>query len=294
MKRTNRQHRNFVPKRLLAALLICLTFMSLTAFSSSAASGYESVPIYLDGEKMENGNGILINSITYVPLRAFCDESASRTYSGEFKVYWDASTSSAVVEGKDFYLIASQGKCYITVNGRYFYTVGSILNIDGRIYVPVRPMAKALGLELTWNSAARSVELISTGERTLTSAEVYSQSDVYWLSRIICAEAGGEPFLGKIAVGNVVLNRKNSPSYPNTIYGVIFDRKHGTQFTPAATGTIYNSPNTDSIIAAKICLEGYSLSDTALFFLNPRIATNFWIVKTRPFEFRIGNHDFYG
>ena len=294
MKSNNEHRRPRAPQRVISAILICVTFISLTALSSSAASEYSSVPIFLNGEQMKNVNGLLINSITYVPLRAFCDEAASETHSGEFKIYWDERTSSAVVEGKDFYLIASQGKCYITVNGRYFYTVGNIMNVDGRIYVPIRPMAKALGLELLWNNINRSVELTSTGKRTLTSAEVYNESDVYWLSRIICAEAGGEPFLGKMAVGNVVINRKNHADYPNTIYGVIFDRKYGTQFTPAATGTIYNTPNTDSIIAAKICLEGYSLSNTALFFLNPRIATNFWIVKNRPFEFRIGNHDFYG
>ena len=96
-----------------------------------------------------------------------------------------------------------------------------------------------------------------------------------------------------VAVGNVVLNRVRHKSYPNTIYGVIFDRKHGTQFSPVSFGTIYNKPSESSIIAAKICLEGYSISDTALFFMNPRIATNNWISKNRPYAFTIGNHDFY-
>ena len=135
--------------------------------------------------------------------------------------------------------------------------------------------------------------MTSTKERLLTADEVYSSDDLYWLSRIISAESGAEPFRGKIAVGNVVMNRVKSPSYPNSIWGVIFDRKHGIQFTPAVTGTIYRTPTAESIVAAKACLEGYSISDTALFFLNPRIATNFWIVNNRPFEFSIGNHDFY-
>ena len=38
----------------------------------------------------------------------------------------------------------------------------------------------------------------------------------------------------------------------------------------------------------------YSLSGTALYFLNPRIATSFWIVKNCNYEFSIGSHDFYG
>jgi N-acetylmuramoyl-L-alanine amidase len=96
-----------------------------------------------------------------------------------------------------------------------------------------------------------------------------------------------------MAVGNEVLNRVRSSQYPNSIYGVIFDRKHGIQFSPIANGTIYNTPNAESIIAAKICLEGYSLSSTALYFLNPRISTSFWIVENCTYEFSIGGHDFY-
>lgn len=278
--------------RWLAIVIATVAVLTMMAIPSSAAN-HSTVPIYLDGEEIVSGSALLIDSVTYVPLRAFCDESASATYSGEFKIHWDASKFSAVVEGKGLYLIATQGKCYITVNGRVFYTVGDILNIDGRIFVPVRPMAKALGLELEWDSAKRAVSLTSTGERTKTADEVYNQDDLYWLSRIISAEAGGEIFRGKLAVGNVVLNRVRSPQYPNTIWGVIFDRKHGTQFTPAVTGTIYKTPNAESVLAAKACLEGYSLSDNILFFLNPRIATNFWIVNTRSFAFTIGNHDFY-
>jgi len=275
-------------------LIAAVALLSLWAIpSSAAAEKYETVPVYLNGEEIVSGRAKLINGVTYVPLRAFCDEGAPFTYSGSFKIYWDASSGSAVVEGNGLYLIATQGKCYITVNGRAFYTVGDIVNLDGSIYVPVRPMAKALGFELFWDAEKRAVAMTSTGQRTKTADEVYNQDDLYWLSRIISAESGGEPFRGKIAVGNVVINRKNSPAYPNSIWGVIFDRKHGTQFTPAVTGTIYRIPTAESVIAAKVCLEGYSLSDTALFFLNPRIATNFWIVNTRSFEFSIGNHDFY-
>ena len=121
----------------------------------------------------------------------------------------------------------------------------------------------------------------------------YNSDEVWWLARIIHAESEGEPMLGKIAVGNVILNRVNHKDYPNTIYGVIFDKKHGVQFTPAANGAIYNTPGQDSITAAKICLEGYSLSNRILFFMNPRIATSNWISKNRPFAFSIKNHDFY-
>ena len=98
---------------------------------------------------------------------------------------------------------------------------------------------------------------------------------------------------GKIAVGNVVLNRVRSSAYPGTIYGVIFDNRYGIQFAPVANGTIYNTPTVDSIIAAKICLEGYSLSSDILYFVNPQKAPNSWIANNRPYSFTIGNHAFF-
>ena len=98
---------------------------------------------------------------------------------------------------------------------------------------------------------------------------------------------------GKIAVGNVVLNRMRSGQFPNTIYGVIFDKKYGVQFAPTANGAIYKTPNADSIIAAKMCLEGYSLSSDILYFFNPKYASGSWITQNREYAFTIGNHVFY-
>ena len=293
MKERKRRQRTRTIKKYVAIVIAAVAILSLFALPSSAASEYETVPVYLNDERIVEGKAKLINGVTYVPLRAFCDEGAPFTYSGAFKIYWDGASGSAVVEGNGLYLIATQGKCYITVNGRCFYTVGDIVNLDGSIYVPIRPMAKALGFEVYWDAELRAVAMTSTGTRTKSADEVYNADDLYWLSRIISAESGGEPFRGKLAVGNVVINRKNSSSYPNTIWGVIFDRKHGTQFSPVSFGTIYRAPTADSIIAAKMCLEGYTLSKDILFFMNPRIATSNWISKNRPYAFSIGNHDFY-
>ena len=122
----------------------------------------------------------------------------------------------------------------------------------------------------------------------------YNDSDIYWLSRIIEAESKGEPMEGKIAVGNVVLNRVVNEEYPNSIREVIFDKENGVQFTPVANGTIYNTPTEESVMAAKICLENYKLSNrNILFFLNPEISTSTWVPDNRDFVMTIGRHDFY-
>ncbi len=245
------------------------------------------VRVRLDGAEIISGQGRIINSVTYVPLRAFCDAL------GGADISWNQSTRTAKVTAPSLTVYAKQGALYLQANDRYFYTVEPIANIDGSLFVPIRPLAKAFGLELEWDNSLRAVLLSSGGKKPVSGSSYYKSDEVLWLARIIHAESSGEPFNGKIAVGNVVLNRVASPQYPNTIYGVIFDRKHGTQFSPVSFGTIYNTPSAESVIAAKICLEGYSLSTKALFFMNPRLATTSWIAQNRPYLFTIGNHLFY-
>lgn len=118
--------------------------------------------------------------------------------------------------------------------------------------------------------------------------------DLYWLSRIIHSEAQGEPYKGKVAVGNVIMNRVNSGSFPNTVKEVVFDKQDGyTQFSPVLDGTIYNTPDTQSVEAAREILNGARPVGNALYFLNPRESTNFWITKNRKYMTTIGLHDFY-
>ncbi|MBQ7384153.1 MAG: cell wall hydrolase [Clostridia bacterium] len=282
-------------KRAAAVLLCAVMLVSVFCIGASASSersisfpaGSSQVAIHMDGKQVLQGRSALIDSVTYVAIRDFC------ALVGGCTVSWDAKTRTAVVTKGTKVATATDGDYYVYEDGRCFYTVERIRIIDGTMFVPVRAIAKALGVEVGWSNATRSVTLKNTGVLPKSGDEFYNANDLYWLSRIISAEAKGESLLGQIAVGNVVLNRRASPSYPNTVYGVIFDRRGGTQFSPVSFGTIYQKPTASSIIAAKICLEGYSVSDEILFFMNPRIATNNWIAKNRTFEFRIGNHDFY-
>ena len=87
-----------------------------------------------------------------------------------------------------------------------------------------------------------------------------------------------------------MLNRVKSKDFPNTIYGVIFDRKYGVQFTPVLNGTIYNTPGYNEKLAAKICLEGVIYPATSL---TPSKSTSLWIVNTRKYAFTVGGHDFF-
>lgn len=252
-------------------------------FPSDAAS----VSVSIDGQKVLVGEAAILNDVTYVPLRSFSE------LFGADSIEWNGKTGVATIKKGNTVINIGDRLHYIEASGRYFYSSAPVRNISNRLFVPIRVIAKAFCVDVGWDNASRTVTLKDTGEVLLSADQYYSADDLYWLSRIINAESGGESLIGKIAVGNVVINRKNSRSYPNTIYGVIFDRNGGTQFSPVSMGTIYRTPSQESIIAAKICLDGYSVDTNILFFMNPKIATNNWISNNRPFAFRIGNHYFY-
>ena len=280
-------------KRISAFVLCVAVLCAALGAVSAGAAGYDfpegavPVSVKIDGKPVLQGEAVIINSVTYVPLRSFSE------LMGADSISWNAKTGTATVKKGALSIHLSGGAMFVGANGRYFYTVERILNISDRLFVPIRAISSAFNASVTWNDATRTVELTSS-KKTITSGDsFYNSTDLYWLSRIISAEAAGEPLIGQIAVGNVVLNRRASKQYPNTVYGVIFDRKGGTQFSPVSMGTIYNSPSSTSVIAAKICLEGYSVDRGILFFMNPTIATSNWISKNRPFAFRLGNHSFY-
>ena len=275
----------------IALLAFCLLVGPLVgplgALTAAAAPPEGIVtPVYLEGQEVLAGECLRMDGVTYVPLRKFC------ALFGATDISWNGWTKTATVSSKSLLMTVRTGNLYIEANGRYFYTVRAVCNRSGSLYVPIRPLARAFALELRWDAAANAVSLSRTGRSAAAPAD-YDADTLYWLSRIISAEARGECLEGQIAVGNVVYNRVASAEFPNTVWGVIFDRKYGTQFSPVSFGTIYDTPSASAVIAAKICMEGYSFSDKALYFVNPRLATSTWIQRARPYLFTIGNHQFY-
>ena len=268
-------------------IVLCCVF-ALFSFSPAHAASAASVDVYVNGKKLQTTDSArIINSTTYVPLRAMCE------LFGADSISWNDSTKTATVNARGIKIHITQGNTYIEAHGRYFASGEPVRNIDGRLYLPVRLITAAFASTLTWNGATYTVNITDSGKAPTSGEEYYDASEVYWLSRIIYAESGAEPFLGKIAVGNVVLNRVASAQFPDSIYGVIFDKKYGVQFSPVANGSIYKTPNSDSVIAAKICLEGYSVNNKVLYFMNPKLATNHWISQNRKYAFKIGTHYFY-
>ena len=230
---------------------------------------------------------MMMNGTLYLPLRAFANAL------GDAKVSYNSSTKTATLSMPGLYLTATDGGFVTYANDRPLFSFSpNVLMSNGKMYIPASALTKALGVEIS--SQSNTAVSVSGRYTPLTPAsKFYREDEVYWLSKIISAESGGESLIGQIAVGDVIMNRVKSSLYPNTIYGVIFDRKYGVQFSPTLDGSIYRDPTYTATLAAKICLEGTSLSDNALFFLNPKTAESNWIVRSREYAYTIGGHDFY-
>ncbi|MCI8589860.1 MAG: copper amine oxidase [Clostridiales bacterium] len=260
------------------ALAMCVPIFALNA---------DMVNISYDGKILYEEKPWLVGGATYIPFREFFSKITNS------EIRWDAESQTAAAEVNGLIVSAKMNDAYIIANGRYLYTGNKNLVLNGTMYVPVRPVAKAIGANVAWNGSKRLASLQKAGAFIEPGSTYYNENDVYWLARIIHAESNGELLLGKIAVGNVVLNRVRSSQYPNTIKEVIFDDKFGIQFSPVANGTIYNTPSAESVIAAKICLDGYSMNTDMLFFLNIKTASSLWIVENCTYVMKIGNHSFY-
>lgn len=271
--------------RILTILTSLLLVCSLLGMPLSALDG-RRVTVIHNGTVYYEQRSLLVNGVTYVPFRDFFVKSEA------LSVSWNGSTRTASASGDGITVSAKSSDSYIVANGRYLYYAPNILR-GGTMYIPLRTAAKALGGGVSWVTGAMTAKS-SSGNAYITDGDgFYDQTDLYWLSRIISAESRGQSLYGMIAVGSVVLNRVDSSNYPDSVYDVIFDTKHGVQFTPVSNGTVYDEPTELSIIAAKICLDGYRVNGSIMYFINDALATNSWVADNCKYVMTIGDHDFY-
>ena len=264
-------------RRIWAAALALLLWLPQSALAAR---------VVVEEQALAAEEALLTGNTTYVSVRAFCELTG-------MDVTWEEG--AAVARSEELTLRAEPGQPYIQANGRYFYT-GSATPVrifEGMTMAPVRTLARAFQGEVHWEQADGTAHVM-LGEAAEPGESRYDPDEVYWLSRIISAESQGEPLTGKIAVGNVVLNRVEESQFPNTIYGVIFDRENGVQFTPVSLGSIYWEPTEESVVAAKLCLDGAVTVEGCLYFQNAALAQSSWVAENRPYLTTIGNHQFYG
>lgn len=169
--------------------------------------------------------------------------------------------------------------------GYYFGSVDGIYGTATKN--AVIKFQKKHGLTADGIAGPRTLEKIGlpTGQYTNNS---YSDSTYNLLARLISAEARGEPYEGQVAVGAVVMNRVEHPSFPNTISGVIY--QNGA-FSCLDDGQFWEDVTSSAYSAARDALNGWDPSGGAIYYFNPKTATSKWI-WSRPLIKTIGNHRF--
>ncbi|MCH5341524.1 MAG: cell wall hydrolase [Acetatifactor sp.] len=150
------------------------------------------------------------------------------------------------------------------------------------------------------------MEVTVSGQRVVDYDLVEQEKVAYELSdeereallRIVEAEAGSEDEDGRLLVANVVLNRMNNESFPDTVTEVVFQQSQGvTQFSPVASGRYYTVEISEKTIAAvERALAGEDISQGALFFASRKRASSSkmrWFDTKLTFLFEHGGHEFF-
>ena len=139
-------------------------------------------------------------------------------------------------------------------------------------------------VQLQQAQAAAQAAQVQAAAQTNTAV---SASDRELLAAIIYCEAGNQSHTGKVAVGNVVMNRVNSAKFPNSISSVVYQRG---QFSPAGSGWLNRvlkrgTVPADCYAAADEALAGSKPVGGSVFFMRRELHSSGTI---------IGAHCFWG
>lgn len=175
------------------------------------------------------------------------------------------------------------------------YYKGSVDGIYGpATYAAVVKFQKKNGLSVDGYIGPETKKALGIAEKSkaknyaATSRGVSKSDDLTLLAMAINGEARGEPYVGQVAVGAVILNRVKNPSFPNSIAGVIYQP---LAFEAVSNGQIYKPLESNSYKAARDAMNGWDPSGGALYYWNPAKATSGWIWRLNP-TLRIGKHVF--
>lgn len=184
----------------------------------------------------------------------------------------------------------SQVKTLQTKLNNWGYDAGTVDGIFGsKTQAAVKRFQQKNGLVVDGIVGAKTAAALGmTLSSSSSSNSSYSSQDVYLLAKCIHAEARGEPYIGQVAVGAVVLNRVKSSSFPNSISGVIYQPY---AFTAVIDGQMNLEPNDTTYNAARDAMNGWDPTNGCIYYYNPATATSSWI-WSRPVMITIGKHNF--
>ena len=169
------------------------------------------------------------------------------------------------------------------------YYTGNVDGIYGsKTLEAVKKFQKKNGLTVDGIVGPKTLAALGINSSSSSSSSTSNNSNLNLLSKVIYSEARGEPYKGQVAVGAVVLNRISSPSFPNTMAGVVYQ---SGAFTAVSDGQINLTPNSTARKAAQDAINGWDPTYGCIYYFNPNTATSSWI-WSRPQVLQIGKHIF--
>lgn len=272
-------------ERFIRSILCVLLIMFITVPQVSAE---ECIPVvYLNGAQVDDTDVVLVDNIVQISVQTYLDYSGfSYEYTYTNGVYKFVGKTAA---GIPYYVQVKEGTKYAIFNGRYFYIGMTSEVCDNKVYLPAGMLTKFTNGQYIVDSKDSNIQHITTGIDVLASGDQYYNEDVvYLLGRVIYSEAGNQCLEGKIAVGNVVMNRYKSASFPNNILDIVYA---DNQFDGVRTDNFNATPTESCIVAARIALEGQQMVPGALYFNTKGLDS--WAHRTKTYLGTIQGHDFY-
>lgn len=187
--------------------------------------------------------------------------------------------SNKILPG-DRLVIPGKFKTYVVRPGDTLFKVAHKFNTN---------LNKLRSINDIWSNIIYPGKVLTIPEYNEDNIDSFSKQERDLLARLIHSEARGENFIGKVAVASVILNRVESPKFPNSISGVVYQP---LAFEPVMNGQIHLRPDQEAFKAAKAALKGWDPTRNALYFYNPaKVSPYNWIWSRNTIE-KIGEHLF--
>lgn len=248
-------------------VLSCLIMIFINVNTSLALNPSIPISITVNGHYIyTDSEPIILHGSVFVPLKFVVDTLGAKG------IEWNQEEKSVLITTEDKTIKIFIDKALTYINGEIEYAAIAPVISNSRAMVPLRFIAEKLECNVDWDKSTYTVDIKKDDLEVDVANTVdigYSKEDVFLLSKIVTVEGRNLSLEGKIAIANVVINRKKSSSFPNTIRNVIYDNNYCVQFPPAHKSSFASLvPTEQSLLAAKLALNGYNNISTCLFFNN--------------------------
>lgn len=169
------------------------------------------------------------------------------------------------------------------------YYDGDVDGVYGsKTFEAVKSFQRKNGLTVDGIAGEKTLNALGINSTGNSNSSSSNNTDLNLLSKLVYAEARGEPYKGMVAVAATVLNRVSDSRFPNTIAGVIYQ---SGAYTCVADGQINLEANSQAKKAAQDAINGWDPTSGCVYYFNPDTATSGWI-WSRPQVMTIGKHIF--